>query len=195
MKTLRFKEWEIELDEEATKAYYDALTIPDTGSQCYRNYAAYCRMLSPEEKAFFEAMCIPPEKCNVQTIGLDKDKTYSAFGLYCVIGRFLHKPQRHICTPEEIVKITHGERINYVSEWFQIGKYGLDFHDPEIPLPSRFPVKIPDRGICLSFHAMTIPWLLHERCEKKRYYLAKRWQIIKRLYRKYSISRQKGKEF
>jgi len=169
MKNLRFNEWEIELDDEATKAYYGALTIPDIQSQDYRNYAAYCGMLSSEEKAFFDAMGITPEKCDVRTSGLDKGRSYPSFGSYIVLGRYLHVP---------LV-----EKFKYKDHSIKVGKYQFSFNHPDLPFPPRLK-NIPVNAICIHFHAETIPWLLHERCKRKRLYPAKRWQILKRLYNK-----------
>lgn len=136
MKQLQFGEWVIEVDIEATKKYYKHLNIPSIDSQCYRNYTKYCESLASEEKQFFDSLGIDPKRCNVNSMGMDKDGTYTTFGSYCVIGRFLEKPELVLMTLEEFAA------QNFIcnnSDPFQyIGKYVFDFQHPDCPC-SIFP--------------------------------------------------------
>lgn len=177
MKQLQFGEWVIEVDIETTKEYYKHLS-PSAHSQCYSNYSKYCETLSSEEKQFFESLGIDPCRCDVSTIGMDKDGTYPTFGSYCVIGRFLEKPVEILWTVEEL------KARDFVDDRpdhrLYIGKYQFAFLDPDSPF-SEIPEEIPDNMIFIEFSAETIPWLLNEKCEQKLYYPAERWQLFKRI--------------
>lgn len=44
-----------------------------------------------------------------------------------------------------------------------------------------FPENMPDNSICINYCADDFPWLLKERCKKKRYYPPEKTQYLKRL--------------
>jgi hypothetical protein len=96
-----FSEWIIDVDIEATKEHYKMLElqfndIPSyrkySATQCFRNYTAYCNVMPPEEKDFFNALRIAPEYSKVLGFRLDKDCNYYVHGNYFIIGSIIRKP-------------------------------------------------------------------------------------------------------
>jgi len=87
MKILKFGEWEIEVDIDLTKKYYDSFTVAENDSQSYRNYYEFCKNLTEEETEFFQDFGINPSCCNILSVGLTKEKYYPSSGSYCFIGK------------------------------------------------------------------------------------------------------------
>jgi hypothetical protein len=171
-----FGEWVLEVDVDATRAYYESFKV-DEKSQCWRNYAKHCENLLPEEKDFFDSLSIIPPHCHVTTIGLDKDRSYPTFGAYFVIGRFISKPEEILWTVEKLE--AHGFEDDRPDNRLNIGRYTFDFQDPDSPF-SSIPDDMPEGAVCFEFSAESIPWLLDEKCEEKMYYPPRWWQFVKK---------------
>ena len=129
MKKLTFEEWEIEIDIELTKEYYNNFSVTDKNSQCYRNYNEVCKNLSEEENRFFQALGIDPFCCNVMTIGLTNDKYYPTSGNYCFAGKYIRKPQEIEMTIDELIE------KNFIDDRpdprVYISRYQFTFMDPD----------------------------------------------------------------
>lgn len=61
--------WKLDVDITGTRDYYKQLIINCTVQQSRRNYKAYCRSMSQEEKNFFHMLGIIPENCDVNYLG------------------------------------------------------------------------------------------------------------------------------
>ena len=59
MPKVKYGEWEIDVDIETTKKYYDNFTVQNADSQAYRNYFEHCNNLTEQENAFFQSLGIP----------------------------------------------------------------------------------------------------------------------------------------
>lgn len=177
MKQLCFGKRVVEVDTDATIEFYKNFTVSPADSQCIRNYIEYCKQLLPEEREFFDSLGIIPERCNVQTIGMDEKNNYPTSGSYFVIGRYLNKPK--------LPWVSEGtDENNFEYEYpnfsVSVGNYEFEFVHSDMPA-SEFPPDMPENSLCIRFFAETIPWLLKEKCNDKLWYPPKRWQLIKRL--------------
>ena len=54
MNTVQYGDWKIAVDIDRTKEYYN--TYEKNDNQANRNFAEYCKDLTVEEKAFFDAL-------------------------------------------------------------------------------------------------------------------------------------------
>ena len=70
MNTVQYGDWKIAVDVDKTKEYYNTYKTND--NQANRNFAEYCKNLTEEEKAFFDAFGIDPVCCEIEHIGVDK---------------------------------------------------------------------------------------------------------------------------
>ena len=70
MNTLQYGGWKIAVDIDRTKEFYN--TYEKNDNQANRNFVEYCKDLTAEEKAFFDAFGIDPVCCEIEHIGADK---------------------------------------------------------------------------------------------------------------------------
>ncbi len=176
MEQRQFGEWVLEVDLDATRAYYESFKV-DEKSQCWRNYAKHCENLLPEEQVFFDSLGIIPSRCSVTTVGLDRDGSYPTFGAYFITGRFISKPEEILWTVEELA--AHGFEDDRPDNRLYIGRYTFEFQDPDSPF-SSIPDDAPEGAVCFEFSAENIPWLLDEKCEDKMYYPPQWWQFVRK---------------
>ncbi len=178
MNRLKLGKWVIEIDPEATKEYYHNFTVAKPASQCYRNFSEYCKSLSLLEREFFDMLGILPEKCDVQSIGMDQDGLYPCYGSYLAAGRYVKKPLEVLWTVEDLK--SHYFLDERPDHRFYVGKFQFTFVNNETPLSGpRGETGQP--AICMEFFADAIPWLLDEDCAHIMEYPAKWWQFSKKL--------------
>jgi len=176
MKTVRYGDWEIEVDIEKTKLYYESYNIQI--SQANRNFAEYCKNLSDEERAFFDSFGIDPFCCEVQNLGLTKNGEYPSYGFYFVCGKYLKYPPELVMPVEELIA------NNFVDERpdprIDVGVFRFDFQCEDYMF-KNIPEDMPEGYICIRFMCEHMKWLLKERCETRMYEPPKPWEIHKRI--------------
>ena len=167
MPKVKYGEWEIDVDIETTKKYYDNFTVQNADSQAYRNYLEHCKNLTEQENAFFQSLGIKPECCNVSAFYLTVDNNCPTVGSYCFVGKFLNKPEEMFMTAEEFAENNYV--WNLPDTRVHIDRYIFTFIDPEaeFPMPAFNLENIPDGFIRFNFSGETIPWLLDEQFEGK----------------------------
>ncbi len=179
MERMVFGEWVLDVDMEATKAYYENLQVPAVETQAYRNFKAYCVQMTPEEKEFFTSLGIVPECCEVFSMRMDKACNYYYGGTYSIVGKYIHKPQVVLQAVEESDEVPDNS--------LNIGKFNFDFLDPDIPI---WPIPSDSPFIFIMFNIEHVPWMLDEKCEEVYIEPPQWWQLIK----KYKFHKQ-TKEF
>lgn len=163
MPIVKYGEWEIDVDIEATKYYYYYFTAQKADSQSYRNYFEHCKNLTEQENAFFQSLGMKPECCDVGASILYIDNKYPACGSYCFAGKILKKPAETFMTTEELAE------KNYVWDLpdtrIYIDRYIFTFIDPNSKLRQTplFLESMPEGFIGLDFSIENISWLLDEK--------------------------------
>lgn len=185
--------WKLDIDVEGTRDYHKRLVIEESDPQSCQNYRAYCKVMNGDEKEFFQKIGVQPEKCNVNTIGMKKDKTYPTFGRYFIKGSFLYTPKEYSMPLDEF--INNGMSIDIGPEYENgsniiIGNYEIRFLWKDSLFHPQ-PDDLLEGFIGMDFFAQNIPWLLKEKPIHVLYELPKWWEIHKRIkefiYRKKAI--------
>ncbi|MBQ6789253.1 MAG: DUF4275 family protein [Clostridia bacterium] len=189
MKTVRYCEWEIEVDIEKTKSYYADFVVDE--SQANRNFREYCKIMNDDEKAFFESFGINAECCNaIQHIGVNKKKEFPCGGHYLICGRYLRCPKEEVISVDELVENDFVDerpdpRIN-------IGLFEFDFQCEDHTF-SDIPDDIPEGFICVRFWCENMRWLLNEKPEDDMVmYEFPRWWEIGRIIKESLAAKKQG---
>ena len=177
MNTVQYGQWKIAVDTERTKQYY--ASVPQPTDQASRNFAEYCKTMSPEERAFFDSFGIDPVRCSVHGFFMDKEKTFPCSGTLLFCGSYLEYPQENLLTIEELaaqnfVDDRPDPRVN-------IGIFQFDFIRQDF-LSALLPNQIPEGFLGIAFFCNDMEWLLRERCQEERLYEPPRfWEIHKQI--------------
>lgn len=177
MEILKYGEFEVSPDIQITKDYYSGL-IPSQ-AQMSRNFAAYCTVMSGEEKAFFESLGIDAAKINVAGIYDKKGKVAFCFGTACFAGEYLKQDLPELATPEEV--LANPELVFvYKDNSFEIGKFKFAFEGEEFAAAHG----APEGFMAVNFTLADVPWLLDERPEKDIIMREpiKKWEVHKRVW-------------
>lgn len=189
MSIVKYGEWEIDIETEKTKQYYNSLTITDD-RQVYRNFAKYCESLTKEEQDFFDSFAINPLICKIVTVGKSKKKLPCG-GHYYVYGKYINTPKEIVWTVEQF---SGRNRIDdYPDPKVTVGVFQFDFQNPENQF-CNIPEDIPEGCICIHFWCEKMPWLLEENCELESIYPPKFWEIG-RIIKKWKAHRQSKKDY
>ncbi|MBP3451696.1 MAG: DUF4275 family protein [Agathobacter sp.] len=174
MNTLQYGDWKIEVDIERTKEYYNA--YEKNNNQANRNFAEYCKNLTIEERAFFDAFGIDPTCCQIEYIGTDKKGNSPCGGYYYVCGKYLEYPSEELITIEELAE------NDFIDERpdprIDIGMFQFDFQCGDYII-NDIPEDIPQGFICIRFWCEKMKWLLQEKPEEMMYEPPRFWEIHK----------------
>ena len=189
MKNVEYGKWKIAVDIEKTKEYYRNYVINE--NQAHRNFSEYCKVMSSEEKAFFESFGIVPECCEIEHIGVSKKKEFPCGGYYLICGRYLKYPVEEIITVEELaendfVDDREDPRIN-------IGLFEFDFQCEE-HIFKNIPEDIPEGFICVRFWCENMRWLLNEKpnADMIMYELPRFWELGRIIKEKKEAKKQRA---
>ena len=158
MKILRYGEWEIAVDIEKTREYYNNYIL--NHNQANRNFIKYCKVMTSDEKAFFESFGITPQCCEIEHIGVSKKKAFPCGGYYFVCGEYLKHPEEQLITVEEFAE--NGFEDDGSDTRIYIGLFQFDFQC-EDHIISIIPENIPEGFICIRFWCEDMRWLLDEK--------------------------------
>lgn len=151
MNIVRYGEWEIAVDREKTKEYYQRYVVNE--NQANRNFLKYCEQLSEEEKRFFESFAILPA-CYA-TDCLEETNAYICEGYYLVCGKYLHYPEDKVLTLEDALAaleelFENDFESDTVLSTIGVGRFRFDFQCEAHSLAS-IPENIPEGFICIRF--------------------------------------------
>ena len=158
MKIIKYGEWEIAVDVEKTKEYYQNYVI--NSNQANRNFAAYCKSMPAEERAFFDAFGIEPECCEIEHIGVSKKKEFPCGGYYLVCGKYLNHPEEELISAEELSENDFEDDRD--DPRVDIGLFQFDFQCEE-HIIKDIPEDMPKGFICIRFWCENMRWLLDEK--------------------------------
>ena len=158
MKIIKYGEWEIAVDVEKTKEYYQNYVI--NSNQANRNFAAYCKSMPDEERAFFDAFGIEPECCEIEHIGVSKKKEFPCGGYYFVCGKYLNHPEEKLISAEELAENDFEDDRD--DPRVDIGLFQFDFQCEEYIIKD-IPEDMPKGFICIRFWCENMRWLLDEK--------------------------------
>lgn len=189
MNKVQYGPWKIDVDIEKTKEYYKKYKL--STSQSNRNFQKYCKMLSVEERSFFESLGITPECCDVDpTLGVTKDKRSPCGGYYIVCGRYIENPPENLITIEELVENDFID--NRPDNRIYIGAFQFNFQCEDYEI-KNIPEDMPEGFICIRFWCENMRWLLKEKPQEIFYeHLPKFWEIGRII--NYVIASKKAKK-
>jgi|GEM_PF-3545046 len=176
MQRLKFGEWEIEVDVEATQAYYGAFTVTDSAFQGYRNYVEFCKNLTDAENAFFESLGISSSCSEVRAIGKTKSRRITTAGIYCFIGRFINKPEVRLMKFDDLKEKRIADNVPDTTVY--VDRYAFTFMDPNPFNTEDTSMDAPAEVVHFLFSVENTPWLLKEKPEKALWFPPKPWWII-----------------
>lgn len=183
MNTVQYGDWKIAVDIDRTKEYYN--TYEKNDNQANRNFTEYCKNLTAEEKAFFDAFGIDPTCCEIEHIGADKKGNFPCGGYYFVCGKFLEYP------PEELITIEELAENNFIDERpdprVDVGMFQFDFQCEDYEIKD-----IPEGFICIRFWCEEMKWLLPEKPEEMMYEPPRFWEIHKIIKEKIDNKKQQA---
>ena len=187
MNIVQYGEWEVAVDIEKTKEFYQNYVI--NNNQANRNFAAYCNAMSADEKVFFDSFGITPECCDIEHIGVNKKKEFPCGGYYFICGEYLKYPKEALISVEELAENSFEDdrddpRIN-------IGLFEFDFQCEE-HIIKNIPENIPGGFICVRFWCENMRWLLDEKPSENmiRYEMPRFWEIGKIIKEKRNAKKQ-----
>lgn len=164
----------VDVDVEETKKFYETEEEDRCECQICRNYRKFCEYLTDEERNFFDALGIIPERYG-EFFGAKEDNLNMLVmsGMYHIKGEFINKPELVAVSAEKLKELNFESPVNDYN--FQIGRYELNFeiNDNIACVPLNFPEPI----LQLNFH-INIPWLLEEKYDDKPYGTSIWWKII-----------------
>ena len=152
MDVVRYGEWEIAVDREKTKEYYQQYVVNE--KQAHRDYLQYCEQLSEEEQRFFESFAIRPSCYATDCVG-EETIDFCCEGYYLVCGKYLKYPEDKVVTFEDAIaalkelfeKDFEGDSI---LSTIRIGRFSFDFQCEAHSL-ANIPDNIPEGFICIRF--------------------------------------------
>lgn len=174
MQIVQYGDYKIEVDIEKTRKYYDKFTIPNT--QANKNFAEYCKIMSVDERKFFEAFGINPLCCHIDHCGVTKNKEIPCGGQYYICGKYLECPPENLISVEELMANNFVD--NRLDTRIHIGMFQFDFQCPEHEI-NDIPQNIPEGFICVDFWCEEMKWYLNEEPEIYAYEPPKFWEIHK----------------
>ena len=187
MNVVKYGKWEISVDLEKTKEYYQNYVI--NKNQANRNFAKCCELLTEEEKVFFESFAIVPQCCEIEHIGVSKKKEFPCGGYYLICGRYLKYPKEELISVEELAENDFEDdredpRIN-------VGRFEFDFQCEEYVI-KNIPENMPKDFICVRFWCENMRWLLDEKpnADMIMYEPPRFWEIGKILKEKRKAKQQ-----
>ncbi len=174
MNTVQYGDWKIAVDLDRTKEYYN--TYEKNNNQANRNFAEYCKNLTVEERAFFDAFGIDPVCCEIEHIGADKKGNFPCGGYYFVCGKYLKYPPEALTTIEELAA------NDFIDERpdprVDVGIFQFDFQCEDYII-NVIPEDTPQGFICIRFWCEEMKWLLSEKPEEMMYEPPRFWEIHK----------------
>lgn len=187
MNTVQYGDWKIAVDIDKTKEYYN--TYQSSNNQANRNFTEYCKNLTVDEKAFFDAFGIDPTCCEIEHIGADKKGNFPCGGYYFVCGKYLEYP------PEELTTIEELTENDFIDERpdprVDVGMFQFDFQCEDYEI-NDIPEDIPDGFICIRFWCEEMKWLLPEKPEEMMYEPPRFWEIRKIIKERISDKKQRA---
>ena len=191
MNTVKYGKWEIAVDIEKTKEYYRKFKRID--DQANRNFAKYCKIMSDEERSFFDSFGITPECCVINHIGVDRKKRFPCGGYYLICGEYLKYPEEELITVEELAENDFID--DREDPRVDIGIFQFDFQR-EGNLICDIPEDMPEGFICVRFWCEDMRWLLKEKLEADMimYEPPRFWEIGKIIKEKIHWKKQEKKD-
>ena len=182
MNVVKYGKWEISVDLEKTKEYYQNYVI--NNNQANRNFAKCCELLTEEEKSFFESFAILPQCCEIEHIGVNKKKEFPCGGYY------LKYPEEELISVEELAE--NDFKDDREDPRISIGRFEFDFQCEE-HIIKNIPENMPNGFICVRFWCENMRWLLDEKpdADMIMYEPPKFWEIGKMLKEKSKAKQQK----
>ncbi len=177
----------LEIDGEATRAYYAKRRGALCRCRTCRSFRSYLRKgLTQEEAAFFEALSIAPDcltGCRATVFG--GNETIRASGRVFVAGHFAQPPDP---SPGD---------FDAVRKWIdtlggEVGRLHFFLRNPRGYGPWKPPKGFPEPSIQIDISA-AIPWSRFRRVQFGAHVRPKRWQWIKRI-KEYTRSQYRGRK-
>lgn len=174
MKIVQYGDWKISVDIEKTKEYY--ANYKREADQANRNFAEYCRNLSPEEREFFDSFGIDPVCCEMEHIGCSRKGDFPCGGYYLIYGSYFEYPKINLISVEEFLE--KDMELDAPDPRVNVGIFQFDFKVAENEWDDEIP-EMPEGFICVRFWCEDMKWLLDEPCEEKMYEKPRFWEIHK----------------
>ncbi|MCH5321211.1 MAG: DUF4275 family protein [Eubacterium sp.] len=161
MKTFKYNEYEILIDEKETEKYINSLNHEET--QADRNFKKYVtEKMTDEEKEFFMFLHINPENLNVDYGILLRNKTWECGLTAFVIGEFVSYPEMPYVRIEDVMEEGFDVLENINNNDITIDHFIIHIDTNWEPGDGE-----PKNSICLNIIAQNLPWLLNEKCDEK----------------------------
>ena len=118
MNIVKYGKWEIAVDVEKTREYYKSYVLNE--SQANRSFAEYCKVMSVEERAFFDSFGITPECCEIEHVGVNKKNEFPCGGYYLICGRYLSYPKEELLTVDDLIEKDFEDEFAATKPYFGI---------------------------------------------------------------------------
>ena len=174
MNTVKYGKWEIAVDIDKTREYYKSYVLNE--SQANRNFAEYCKVMSVEERAFFDSLGITPECCEIEHVCVNKKNEFPCGGYYLICGRYLSYPKEELLTVDDLIEIDFED--DREDPRVDIGLFQFDFQCEDYEF-KEIPEDMPEGFICVRFWCENMRWHLDEKPEPDMimYEPARFWQF------------------
>ena len=146
MNTVKYGKWEIAVDIDKTREYYKSYVLNE--SQANRSFAEYCKVMSVEERAFFDSREITPECCEIEHVGVNKKNEFPCGGYYLICGRYMSYPKEELLTVDDLIEKDFED--DREDPRVDIGLFQFDFQCEDYEF-KEIPEDMPDGFICVRF--------------------------------------------
>ena len=174
MNIVKYGKWEIAVDIDKTREYYKSYVLNE--SQANRSFAEYCKVMSVEERAFFDSLGITPEYCEIEHVGVNKKNEVPCGGYYLICGRYLSYPKEELLTVDDLIEKDFED--DREDPRVDIGLFQFDFQCEDYEF-KEIPEDMPEGFICVRFWCENMRWHLDEKPEPDMimYEPARFWQF------------------
>lgn len=163
MKKFKRGEFEINIDEIATKQYFENAELRDT--QFNKNFQKYAaEEMTDEEKIFFDSICVNLKKLDLNWGYLTLEKKWACDIDAYVIGDFVSYPETKVITIDDVAEQGFDILENRKNNDFTVGNFIVKIYTPNQWVPGS---DMPENTIDIRICSTELPWLLDEKCEDR----------------------------
>lgn len=162
----------IDVDVEATKKYYTTLQITPRDVEAWNNYCTYLEKMKPEEKSFFEELGILPHKCDIESLGYNKNRYYPIVGMYLIKGTIVENN-------DVINEDRKEEDATSYFNMIEVGRFSFRPILKNVRWNGDL-VTVEDGFLCIEIFSEKFPWVLHEKPNHTIPEPANWWQPVKK---------------
>lgn len=166
----------IDVDVEATKKFYSTLQISPSDIEAWNNYCTYLEKMKPEEKSFFDELGILPHKCDIESLGYNKNRYYPIVGMYLIKGIVVKSEEKNSYDEEEKKADDATSYFNMI----EVGRFSFRPILKNVRWNGDF-VNIEEGFLCIEVFSEKFPWVLPEKPNNTIPEPANWWQPVKKV--------------